>query len=203
MCYRGPDGHCLGLFCIYMNFIQNKIKMWSVQGHVCNQQAVVSTSIRHPIQGITHMNSCYEHYSKFIPLTWHGKEQENFQSYETEVLFIIQMRVDFRDDGIRNDVFITKNERQKDARPLLIVKLSAPGTQKLSGSWTELFFPPLSHRVCGIPSTMAHIRCVRLVTRVKPDVHLESRLRMQGSLPPLIQYTFGRHCFRTQEELYI
>jgi hypothetical protein len=26
LCYRGPDGHCLGHFCIYVNFFQNKKK---------------------------------------------------------------------------------------------------------------------------------------------------------------------------------
>jgi hypothetical protein len=31
MCYRGPDGHCLGHFCIYMNYfkIKNKKKKTS------------------------------------------------------------------------------------------------------------------------------------------------------------------------------
>jgi hypothetical protein len=75
-------------------------KQACVQGRVCKrvQQVIVWTSILHPIPGILHMNNYYKHYSRFIPLTWHGKERT------TEVLFTIQIRVDVRDDGFRNDV---------------------------------------------------------------------------------------------------
>jgi hypothetical protein len=42
MCYRGPDGHCLGHFCIYMIFVIKKVMVADAHARV---QRLVSVTI--------------------------------------------------------------------------------------------------------------------------------------------------------------